>query len=89
MQLNEKEVTEFQAWLTTNTKLQRKSKRDVLSRVRRLPIKINRSTTDSSIASKVSDAAADLGLSVFVASQLKRSYRLYRDYLKDSDGKSS
>ena len=89
MQLNEKEVTEFQAWLTANTKLQRKSKRDVLSRVRRLPVKINRSTTDSSIASKVSDAAADLGLSVFLATQLKRAYRLYPDYLKDSGGKSS
>lgn len=89
MQLNEKEVTEFQAWLTANTKLQGKSKGDVLSRIRRLPIKVTRSTTDSSIASKVSDKAADLGLSVFVTSQLKRAYRLYRDFLKDSEGKCS
>lgn len=86
MQLSDKEIVGFRDWLNANTELQEKSKRDVVSRLKRSPVKINCATSDSYISTKVNDAAKELGLSIFVTSQIKRANRLYRDYLKHSGG---
>ncbi len=84
MQLSPKEILGFREWLDANTELQEKSKRDVVSRLKRSPLEIAETTSDSHISGKVNEAAEDLGLSVFVTSQIKRAMRLYRDYLKHS-----
>lgn len=86
MQLSDKEIVGFRDWLNANTELQEKSKRDVVSRLKRSPVQISRATSDSYISTKVNDVAKELGLSIFVTSQMKRANRLYRDYLKHSGG---
>jgi len=78
------DLENFRNWLTLTKKLNSRSSKDVVSRLKRVNkiCTINEVSSPAEYFSKLADVGAFNVLTVFVRSQLRRSYKLYYEYQK-------
>ena len=74
---------DFTAWLDSNVELSQRAVRDVVSRARRawLMADLGNARTDAEIVRRLEEVPTYRTSSASVRSQLKRSVRLYREFV--------
>lgn len=72
---------EFLIWLETERKMNTRSARDVVSRLKRVAGMLDSNDFDSMSVSKLNEIAEFNKCSMFIKSQLRRSVNLYLEYI--------
>lgn len=76
-------MVQFKQWLIHNKGLSDRSSNDVISRLKRVCKILNRSEISSDTVSALNQSSNFKALSTSVKSQLRRSIKLYEEYLSE------